>query len=211
MTRIVAALRSDERAASAAEFGLVLPLLIFLLFGIIDAGRFLWVTNKAEKATQMGARYAVVTDVIPAALVNATYVGSAACSERAATGNICQTGDFVDIPAALGTLTCTRAACNCSGSCPANASIDTAAFDRLVARMATMKPGIGANNVQVVFRGSGIGYAGDPNGMEVVPLVTVRLTGIQFRPVALLGAVGVNLPSFATTLSAEDSAGTQAN
>ncbi len=58
--------RRDRRGASAAEFALVLPLLLLLLFGIIDAGRFLYETNRAEKATQMGARYAIVTNVIPA-------------------------------------------------------------------------------------------------------------------------------------------------
>ena len=32
----------NRSGASAAEFGLVLPLLIILLLGIIDAGRFIW-------------------------------------------------------------------------------------------------------------------------------------------------------------------------
>ena len=35
-----------------------------LLFAIIDGGRFAWEYNRAEKATQIGARMAVVTDVI---------------------------------------------------------------------------------------------------------------------------------------------------
>ena len=52
----------DRSAASAAEFALVLPLLLLFLFGIIDAGRFMWEYNRAEKATQVGARVAVVTD-----------------------------------------------------------------------------------------------------------------------------------------------------
>jgi len=62
--RIVRRLLTSERAASAAEFALVLPLLLLLLFGIIDAGRFMWEWNRAEKATQMGARYAVVADPV---------------------------------------------------------------------------------------------------------------------------------------------------
>ena len=50
--------------ASAAEFALVLPLLLLLLFGVIDAGRFMWEYNRAEKATQMGVRFAATTDPV---------------------------------------------------------------------------------------------------------------------------------------------------
>ena len=63
--RTVRRLLNSEGAASAAEFALVLPLLLLLLFGIIDAGRFMWECNRAEKATQMGVRFAVVTDPVP--------------------------------------------------------------------------------------------------------------------------------------------------
>lgn len=201
----------NSSGAGAAEFALVLPLLVLLLFGIIDAGRLLYETNRAEKATQFGARYAIVTDVIPPQLVAADYTGVAGCSERSATGNVCETGDFVDLPAALGTLTCTRTSCTCTGTCPSNAAIPTAAFDNLVNRMRTMKSDITADRVRVDFKGSGLGFAGDPNGMDVVPIVTVRLVNMQFRPVALLGAVPFTLPPFATTLTAEDSAGVLAN
>ena len=55
-------LLQDRTASSAAEFALVLPLLLFLFFAIIDTGRFVWSSNRVEKAAQMGARMAVVTD-----------------------------------------------------------------------------------------------------------------------------------------------------
>ena len=42
----------NRSGASAAEFALVLPILLILLLGIIDAGRWLWTYNRAEKATQ---------------------------------------------------------------------------------------------------------------------------------------------------------------
>ena len=60
--KLLARLLRCNQAASSAEFALVLPLLLVLLFGVIDAGRFMWEYNRAEKATQMGVRYAVVTD-----------------------------------------------------------------------------------------------------------------------------------------------------
>jgi Flp pilus assembly protein TadG len=68
-------LRLDRSGSSAAEFALVLPLLILLLFGIIDGGRYLWEVNKAEKATQVGARVAVVTDVLETGLKGQRYLG----------------------------------------------------------------------------------------------------------------------------------------
>ena len=52
----------DRTAASGAEFALVLPLLLLLLFGTIDAGRWLWTYNRAEKSLQEAARFAVVTN-----------------------------------------------------------------------------------------------------------------------------------------------------
>ena len=92
----------DEKGSGAAEFALVLPLLLILFFGIIDGGRLLWTYNRAVKATQVGARVAAVTKVIPAELGN-TYVGT---TPPGATGALTQ-GDSIPA-AALGKITCSR-------------------------------------------------------------------------------------------------------
>ena len=39
----------DRRGASAAEFALVLPLFLLFLLGTIDAGRYIWAVNEAER------------------------------------------------------------------------------------------------------------------------------------------------------------------
>ena len=191
----------DRSAASAAEFALVLPLLILLLFGIIDAGRFMWEYNRAEKATQVGARMAVVTDVISTGLGTQGYVG---------VGGLTQ-GDV--IPAsALSPIVCAQTACTCTGSCPTGyAAANTPAFNAVLTRMRNMKPDIAAANVRVEYRGSGLGYAGDPNGMDPSPLVTVRLTGVQFKPITTLLFATITMPATLTTLTAEDSVGSQSN
>ena len=197
----------DRSGAGAAEFALVLPLLLVFLLGILDGGRYLWEVNKAEKATQAGARVAIVTDVLDGGLSGQSYVGQT-------IGGVTLTQGDIIPAAALGELRCTNGGCSCiSGTCPTVVAPGdyTTRFDRIVQRMEYMKPGIGASNVTVTYRGAGLGFAGDPNGMEIAPLVTVELAGVQFRPLVLFNAVAFSLPPFRTTLTAEDSSGSQSN
>jgi len=202
MTRILGQLLSDRRAASAAEFALVLPLLLLLLFGIIDMGRFFWQLNESEKATQMGARMAVVTTPVSPDLVAASYIDGST-----------QSGDL--IPAeALGTLTCDQDGCTCTvDPCPGGSGdVDADAFNVIVTRMAQMNPQITAADVKVSYSGSGFGYAGEADDtMDVQPLVTVSLKPITFSFISLLGLVDVNMPAASATLTAEDSSGTFSN
>ncbi|MEO5641459.1 MAG: TadE/TadG family type IV pilus assembly protein [Sphingomicrobium sp.] len=194
-------LLTDCSGSGAAEFSLVLPLLLMMLFGIIDGGRFIWEYNRAEKATQAGARMAVVTDVVSTGLATQEYVG---------TNGLTQ-GDLIPITA-LSPVVCSRSACTCTGSCPTNfATANTASFNAILARMQGLKPDLLAANVQVEYRGSGLGYAGDPNGMQISPLVTVRITQLTFTPLTSLLLATITMPDFRTTLTAEDSAGTQSN
>ena len=85
------------------------------------------------------------------------------------------------------------------------------AFDNLVTRMKAFDPAITDTKVSISFRGSGLGYAGDPTGMDVIPLVTVQLSNLTFAPLTFFSLGSVTLPSARTTLSAESTAGTQSN
>ena len=71
--------------------------------------------------------------------------------------------------------------------------------------------GIGSTNVTVDYDWSGLGYAGDPTGPDVAPLVTVRTTGLQFRPTFLANIFDFGLPDLSYTLTMEDGQGTFAN
>ena len=51
-----------EGGAAAVEFALVLPLLIALLFGILQFGWYFFVANNASSAAREGARRVVVGD-----------------------------------------------------------------------------------------------------------------------------------------------------
>ena len=185
----------DRRAAGAAEFALALPLLILFLLGIIDAGRFMWEYNQAEKATQMGVRYAVVTDLVAAGL--ATY--SFSVSDGILAGDPVPTSNF-------SVATCTSSSCSCTGGAVCGAiGHSAAAFTNIFDRMKGFYPQLQPSNVIIEYRNVGLGYAGDPNGPDVAPMVTVRLTGTTFQPFStmMLGK-GVTMPDFRAALTLED-------
>lgn len=200
-----------ELASSAAEFALVLPLMLIFIFGTIDVGRFMWEVNQAEKATQVGARMAIVTTPVSPGLVAANFAG----------GSIIP-GELIP-STALGEIKCSSSSCACSGTCPAmSTTVDSAAFNAIVTRMAQIKPGITSANVEVYYRGSGFGYAGTPPSgpgggsappekMEISPLVTVALTGVQFTPITSFLLANITIPPSTTTMTAEDSSGSYSN
>jgi hypothetical protein len=201
MTTLRRLLRS-ERGAGAAEFALVLPLLLLLLLGIIDAGRFLWEYNRAEKATQMGVRFAVVTNMVPAGLATHSF----SVSDGIPQGTPVPIANF-------NYATCNNANCGtCAGSVCGAIGYDTAAFNRIVQRMQHIYPPISPANVQVIYKNVGLGFAGDPWGSDVSTLVTVRLTGMTFQPITcLIITCSIGMPDFRAALTLEDASGRESN
>jgi len=201
-------LRSDA-GSTAGEFGMVLPLLIMFLLGTIDVGRFLWTCNRAEKAVQMGTRYAVATDIIPSGL--ASYNFATTGTGAILQGNPVPTATFgsESCGSSGGTVTCT-----CTGTiCASLAStVNTTAFNNVVARMQKFYPSLTANNVVITYDNVGLGYSGDPNGSDVAPLVTVKLTGLTFAPMlfSFFKNTSVGLPAFSSALTMEDGIGNNA-
>ena len=188
----------DSGGASAAEFALVLPLLILLLFGIIDGGRYMWTINRAEKAAHMGVRMAVVTDYISSSIGD-DYVGQ--CATPLGAGDSIPAGCFSQI-------TCSRTGNNATCT---NGTADTAAFNVVLSRIQAFMPEIEPGNVQIIYSPSGLGYAGDPNGPDVAPLVTVRLSGMTFTPIVFLAFTSVGLPEARSSLTFEDGQGSASN
>jgi len=210
MTTLVHLLRC-RRAAAGAEFALVLPLFLLLLFGIIDAGRFLWEFNEAEKATQMGVRYAVVTSPVASALAGPASGGySFAVSDTIAQGSAVPIANF-------DSAICDNSTCSCTGgnicdSIGYDGPGAGTAFGNIVARMAAMYPPIGASNVTVTYKNVGLGFAGDPDNPNVSALVTVKLRDLHFHPiVCLVFACSITMPDFSAALTLEDASGTVSN
>ena len=204
---------ANERAVTAAEFALVLPAVLLFLLGTIDAGRFGWDTNRAEKATQAGARWAVATDIVPGGdqddgLKNYSFTTGSSVAQGIAVDSTLFPGVYCETES--GALACT-----CKADCPFDISVDDtaqAAFDAIVSRMQAQYPAITANNVRIDYDWSGLGFSGDPNGADVAPIVTVKLREMEFQPLTLfLFHANLPLPSFSYSLTMEDGDGTYSN
>ena len=207
MKTVLARLRRNNRAASAAEFALVLPLLLLFLLGMLDVGRLMWTWNRAEKATQMGVRFAVATEMVPEGLASYSFTTSGGIPQgdpipqSSFGGATCQSSG--------GSVSCS---CNTGVTCPPLGTANATAFNNILARMQAFMPELAANRVTVEYGYSGLGYAGDPNGPDVSPLVTVRIQGMSFQPVTLiLFNTSITLPSFSAALTMEDGSGNVSN
>ncbi len=201
---------NDNRGAGAAEFALVLPAALLLLFGVIDVGRYAWQLNEYEKAVQLGARYAVATDIVPGALNSGDFSG------QSCNGVVITAGDTI-CAEAMQTITCNTTSCSCSGGSGLcyNGNYNSAAFDAIVRRMRVATPRLNDTDVTISYAGSGLGYVADPAVddddqplADVAPIVTVTLTNMRYQPITLT-LVGVNVPypSFSYSLSLEDGDG----
>ena len=180
----------DQRGGSAAEFTMVVVVFLVLVFGAIDFGRALWEWNQAAKATQYGARMAIVTNMVAAGLQTFDGLPSAG-------GN----GDPVPITA----ISPNPVTCNSSG-CDGYGPLDAAAFSAIVARMKEIFRRVEEANVVIEYRHIGLGFAGNPFGPDIVPAVTVKLRDMTFRFMTpgLAGLADISMPEFATTLTGED-------
>jgi Flp pilus assembly pilin Flp len=198
----------NQHASTAAEFALILPLVTLFIFGMIDVGRYMWTANKSEKATQMGARYAVVTAPVPSGLAAYDYTATLAPGETipaSAYGTMTCGTDT-----ALGDPTCT---CVAGGNpCPWGTGVTVASFTAIYERVKAFLPEVSREHVKIDYSPSGLGYAGDPTGPDIYPVVTVRLQDFTFRPISAFSFdLSTPMPDFSYSLTMEDSLGAASN
>ena len=217
--RPLRALWHNQQAASAAEFALVLPTFLLFLLGTIDVGRFIWAVNQSEKATQAGARLAVVSNTIPGGDAGCTATNggtnvtpglqcySYSLSSNVPQGSVVPQNLFptVTCSAPGGTLGCT--ATNPPFSIVTTSTAAQNAFGAIVTRVNELQPRADEDNVVISYAWPGLGFAGDPNGPDVAPTITVSLTGLQFRPIFLAGIFDFGLPAQSYSLTMEDGQG----
>ena len=205
----------DGRGASAAEFALVLPLFLLFLLRTVDAGRYIWTVNEAEKATQIGARWAVATQLIPGGDASDGLLAHNFIGDGVETGTAVGVANFPGVycQTSGATLGCT---CKSGGTCnftyAATSTVSKNAWSSLIARMQKIYPGLSTSNVRIDYDNAGLGYAGDPNGADVAPLVTVSLRDLRFQPMTMILFNGsLPVPSASYSLTLEDGQGTDSN
>jgi len=195
---------ADDTGAAAVEFALVSIMFLGLMVGTIDISRLLWEVNSCKAATRAAARYLAVQPPASQDLVNFDAVSKLSM----------YAGE--SIPAsAVAKHTCTSTGCSCSGAgyCGAT-TLNSTTWNAMLTYMQGHYAGIQATNVVVVYTPVGLGFAGNPYGPDVEPLITVRIcqstdtgcTPMQFAP-GVLQAFGVspfNVPAVASSLSGED-------
>jgi Flp pilus assembly protein TadG len=76
MTRIRLKMRRKRVGAAAVEFALVVPLVLLLLWGIVDIGRAFYTLNNLASAVREGARSAAVMATDPTLAANKTAIKS---------------------------------------------------------------------------------------------------------------------------------------
>jgi Flp pilus assembly protein TadG len=74
MMRVRLQLRRSRKGAAVVEFALVVPLVLLLLWGIVDIGRAFYTLNNLASAVREGARSAAVMATDPTAAANKTII-----------------------------------------------------------------------------------------------------------------------------------------
>ena len=182
----------QDDGASAAEFAMVITLFVVLLFGAIDFGRAMFEWNSAAKATQIGARFAVVNEMADSWLQSYDAI-----AEGHTPGN----NETVPESVFPDPVVCTSS--SCTGH--ADATLDANAFNAIVAAMQTTYGRIQPENVVVEYEHVELGFSGNPFGSDISPNVTVKLQNLDFELVTpiLSSTMKIAMPDFASSVNGE--------
>ena len=178
----------DRSGSSAAEFALIVLLFLGVIFAVTDMARALWAWNTAGKATQLGARLAVVENFAAQGLQNYDGVADAG-------------GNGLSVP--ISAISPNPVVCT-SGGCSGYGPLD-ASFTTIATRMQNVYSAIQPTNVVIEYQHIGLGFSGNPFGSDIAPVVTVKLQNLTFNLITpiLSGFVSLAMPDFAVSLTAE--------
>jgi hypothetical protein len=209
----IAQLARDEDGGPLVEVAIILPILILFLFGGVDFMNALYQWNAAAKAVEIGARIAAVSDPIASGLAS---IADDVLSSGLASGN--PMPDFtVECDGGAAACTCTSGACDGMGSYSAEAmglivfgragnSHCTPPASQYFAGMCNLHAAIAPQYVTVVYKQTGLGYAGRSFGP--VPTITVSLNAASSKAKLpfnffFLPFHAIDIPQVTTTITGE--------
>ena len=211
-------LLSDDRGSNTVELAFVVPSLILLTFGIVDFGRAVFDWNAVEKATQIGAREAIIRDPVATPIKNqfacdpansddiGTLCACPASGQCSGDGNGNGVKDKCEF-ANNGGVVCTSAGCTRNGATVAADKVAEATFDAIVAAMQGALPRLEPENVTITYKSSELGFLGKPDGPVAEVTVAVDNVPFDFFGLDIFSPIygGTwTVPTLSTTLTAED-------
>jgi TadE-like protein len=206
-------LARDEDGGPLVEVAIILPILILFLFGGIDFMNALYQWNAAAKAVEVGARIAAVSDPVASGL---TSMANEAVSSTLPSGG--PMPDFtVECDGGAAACSCTSGACDGMGAYSADAmglvvygraggNACAPPASQYFAGMCNLHPAIAPQYVTLVYKQTGLGYAGRNFGP--VPTITVSLnaasskTKLPFK-FFFLPFAAIDIPRVTTTITGE--------
>jgi Flp pilus assembly protein TadG len=203
----------DEDGTTMVEMAIVASLLFIVVLGFVDFGYAFYQWNAANKAVQVGARLARVSDPVATGL--SSEAGAPANSDDVGEPVPSGTYDYVCTANAAGTASCSCAAGTCK-----SLTINQTAFNLIYAGddgvcggtantgrpgMCDFFPRIQKNNIKIEYGATGLGYWTRPGGP--VPTIKVSLQNLTFQFYFLGGLLGfndINIPSMVSSVTGED-------
>ncbi len=180
----------DEKATATVEFVAIMPFFLLIAFFILEISIAIFRVATLEKAVQLGARVAVVSDPVIAGVPTLNALGGSG-----AYGTPCSTSGAC---AGFATQTCTGSGCN------------AAEFARIANRMRNIF-NVADRYITISYSYAQLGFAGGP----LIPSVTVTVSGVPYEAIVTTimasfftraGGTSplVNLPPMSVTMTAED-------
>jgi hypothetical protein len=196
-------LARDRNGGVLVEATVLIPIIFIFVLGSVDFLFAFFQWNMTNKAVQLGARIAAISDPVSSDLSAMSGLGDGVLPGQPMP-TFTRTCSTSDTTGAIGTCTGGR--------------YSAAAMQRIVfgqpgatacgntdAGMCKLYSPITAANVTVVYTQTGLGYTGRPGGP--VPTITVSLRNLPFRFFFLSGLMGfanVTIPAMTTTITGED-------
>ena len=185
----------NEDGAALVEAALILPILLLLVFGLMEISLYFWNANLAAKAVQLGVRRAIVSDAV------AVGPGLDAAEgehywDGLPPGQRCFPAGPGPSPCPEFSVACdVSAGCRCEGG-NCRFTYATARLAPILAAMRAVLPDLRPDNIRIAYATNGLGYVGRP--LPVPVDVTVSLVGLRYETILLGDLLGPFLPLHAS-------------